>query len=278
LSSSAPARISTDEGTCEAIGEVDMPPRARRLFGFFSAVMCSGLSFAASPGNPVSYHLEPSRALSGYSSGQLALLSKLNRADRAHLGGLRAIIVPDRWDLPELLFSPLPQTMPELSGERKAIVVDLSSQVFGAYESGNLVHWGPVSTGDRRHQTPAGVYHLNWQSPLHVSSENPTWILRWYFNFESQRGMGVHQYSLPGVPASHGCIRTLAEDAKWLYRWGEAWKLGSGWDDVIQPGTLLLVQGSYNFKAPEPWFAAVRKVGIHPPLRVKSALPTDAPR
>lgn len=230
-----------------------MSPQARRFCGFLPAVLWCGWCYAASPGQPVSYHLESSSKLASYTSGQQALLTKLNHADSAHLSGLKSIIVPNRWDADELRFSPLPQEVPELSGEKKAVIVDVAAQVFGAYESGRLVRWGPVSTGDRSHQTPAGVYHLNWQSPLHVSSENPTWILRWYFNFESSRGMGLHQYALPGRPASHGCIRMLVADAKWLYQWGERWKLGDGWGDVIEPGTLVLVLGRYDFQSRQPW-------------------------
>jgi hypothetical protein len=231
-----------------------MSPQARRLCGLLPALFWCEWCYAADPpGEAISYHLVSSNALSRFTSEQLALVSKLNHADAAHLRGMRSIIVPDRWDRDELHFSPLPQSVPELAGERKAIIVDVAAQVFGAYESGTLVRWGPVSTGDRVHQTPAGVYHLNWQSPLRVSSENPTWLLRWYFNFESRRGMGVHQYALPGRPASHGCIRMLAADAKWMYQWGERWKVGEDWGDVIRPGTLMVVVGRYNFQAAQPW-------------------------
>jgi hypothetical protein len=40
----------------------------------------------------------------------------------------------------------------------------------------------------------------------------------WY-QFSNDRGFGVHQYDLPGRPASHGCVRMLERDAKWVYEW-----------------------------------------------------------
>ena len=199
------------------------------------------------------YHLEVTKPLSRFSRGQLALLVKLNHADAANLTRLQRILVPDRWDPDELLFSPMPQVLGPLAHERKALVVDLAAQTFGAYEFGILVRWGPVSSGDRRHQTPSGLYHLNWHAPVHISSENPSWVMPWYFNFANGRGLALHQYSLPGRPASHGCVRLLAVDAKWLYRWGDGWTLAAGTRQLIQPGTLILVTGRYNFASPQPW-------------------------
>ena len=178
---------------------------------------------------------------------------KLNHADAAHLARLPRIVVPDRFDPDELLYSPLPREVPALSEERKALVVDLATQVFGAYENGRLVRWGPVSTGDRRHQTPSGPYHLNWHQRVRVTSENPTWIMPWYFNFASDRGLGLHQYSLPGRPASHGCVRMLAVDAKWVFGWGEGWTVADAGGEVVELGTLVLVVGQYNHRAPQPW-------------------------
>jgi hypothetical protein len=178
---------------------------------------------------------------------------KLNRADNANLARLHRIIVPDQWERNELLYSPMPQSVPQLSDENKAIVVDLTAQVFGAYESGNLVRWGPVSSGRRHHETPPGTYHLNWRARLHVSTEDPTWIMPWYFNFASARGLGLHQYSLPGRPASHGCVRMLAVDAKWVFSWGDGWTLAETGGEVVELGTLVLVVGEYNHLAPQPW-------------------------
>jgi len=214
------------------------------------ALLCglTGLGTAQS----IRYHLEPPSPMSRYSAGQLALLSKLNHADLKRLGGLPRIVVPNRWDLDELLYSPMPTVIEAFGREKKALLVDLAGQTFGAYEFGTLVRWGPVSSGDRRHQTPAGLYHLNWHAPLRVSSENSRWIMPWYFNFASGRGLALHQYTLPGRPASHGCVRLLSVDAKWLYHWGEGW-LTNEETGEIRPGTLVVLLGKYNFACSQPW-------------------------
>jgi hypothetical protein len=201
----------------------------------------------------VGYHLESSSPLSRFSARQLALLMKLNHADGGSLPRLGRIIVPDRWNLDELAYSPMPQSVESLAQERKALLVDLTAQAFGAYESGTLVRWGPVSSGDRHHQTPPGVYHLNWHAPVRVSSENPTWVMPWYFNFSEGRGLALHQYRLPGRPASHGCVRLLAVDAKWLYRWGNGSTIDDETGEVVHSGTLVVLIGKYNFAAQQPW-------------------------
>jgi hypothetical protein len=218
-----------------------------------AVVWFGGLYFAAQAQQTIRCHLEAASPLSRFNPAQLRLVEKMNHVDPAHLPNLRRILVPDRWSPDELRYSPLPQEVPELSSEKKALVVDLASQVFGAYEDGRLVRWGPVSSGDRKHQTPSGTYHLNWHARVHVSSENRTWIMPWYFNFASDSGLGLHEYALPGRPASHGCARLLAIDAEWLFRWGEGWTLDDDSGEPVQPGTLVLVVGKYNFAAPQPW-------------------------
>src|SRR5689334_12800781 len=82
-----------------------------------------------------------------FSGQQIALLEKLNRADREHLDRLKVLAVPDRWDLDELAYSPLPQKYEGARTLNKALVVHVPGQVFGAYEQGRLVRWGPVSSG-----------------------------------------------------------------------------------------------------------------------------------
>jgi len=212
------------------------------------------MGWAAEEKKPnLSFHLEPARPLSRFAPEQIALLEKLNRADTAHLASLKKMIVPNRWDLGHLAYSPMPLVVPWLSDQRKALVVVIGAQVFGAYELGLLVRWGPVSTGGSTHATPSGHYNLNWNARIHRSSENEDWIMPWYFNFSSDRGFGVHQYDLPGRPASHGCVRMLERDAKWVYEWGEGWTLNPDSKDVVEYGTPVLVIGSYDFKKRQPW-------------------------
>jgi lipoprotein-anchoring transpeptidase ErfK/SrfK len=212
------------------------------------------LCFAAQTAQAdVTYHLESTEPLSRFSSKQRDLLEKLNRADGAHLSRLKRLVVPNRWDLDQLAYSPMPNSIAQLLDAPKALVVDLPAQVFGAYESGILVRWGPVSSGGPNHPTPSGHYHLNWNARIRISSENDSWIMPWYFNFDSNSGFGLHEYTLPGRPASHGCVRLLRSDAKWLFYWGQGWTLIPESGDILRHGTLVTILGRYDFTRPQPW-------------------------
>ena len=190
---------------------------------------------------------------SRFDAQQLALLEKLNRSDLRHLPRQKVLVVPGRWDLDELAYSPLPHTYAWAEQYPKAIVIHQPLQVFGAYAKGKLVRWGPVSSGRKTAPTPSGLFHMNWKSKGRHSTVNPAWFMRWYFNFHTKRGLALHAYRLPGCPASHACVRLLPRDAEWLFHWGEGWKPGTrGWD-VVQHGTPVLILGGYDFNSPPPW-------------------------
>ncbi|MEX2261535.1 MAG: L,D-transpeptidase [Bryobacteraceae bacterium] len=202
---------------------------------------------------PVAYSIEkPAIMQNRLRADQVALLEKLNRADRRHLARQRELVVPSRWDLDELEYSPLPIDYPWAERYGKVLVVHVPSQVFGAYENGRLTRWGPVSTGKASTQTPAGLYRLNWKSEGRHSSVNPSWYMPWYFNFHARVGMALHQYSLPGHPASHACVRMLERDARWLYAWGEEWRKGED-GELIEHGTPVLILGHYPFGEKPVW-------------------------
>jgi hypothetical protein len=58
---------------------------------------------------------------------------------------------------------------------------------------------------------------------------------------------------LPGYPASHGCIRLLERDARWLYEWGEPWVLDASRTRALARGTPVFILGRYDFAAAPPW-------------------------
>ena len=209
-----------------------------------------------------------------FNDRQIALLEKLNRSDRGNLTRLKRIVVPDRWDLDELAYSPLPITYQQALRFPKAMVVYIPGQVFGAYQRGKLVRWGPVSTGARSSRTPGGLFHLNWKATLKRSTVNRNWLLPWYFNFQNQRGHSFHQYELPGRPASHGCIRLLDRDASWIFDWGEQWDLGpKGWE-IRKQGTPVLIVGEYDHDSPAMWRTAgyLEAGGRIPPVEQEISL------
>jgi hypothetical protein len=101
--------------------------------------------------------------------------------------------------------------------------------------------------------TPVGLYHVNWQDKERVSTFNDEWLLRWYANLDNTLGTSIHQYALPGRPASHSCVRLAAEDAEWFYAWADEWRLSADGREVLVPGTPVVVFGSYGFGRRPPW-------------------------
>jgi hypothetical protein len=214
---------------------------------------------AQAHGGPL-VHAEPGGSLvelrRRFTPWQLGLLEKLNRRDSEHLARAECIVVPDVWHDDELVYSPVPAWDAWASEHPKALHVDLSVQAFAAYEHGHLVRWGPISSGRAKSRTPPGLFHLNWRSPGRYSTDDPSWFLPWYFNFENRRGLSFHEYALPGRPASHACVRLLAPDARWLFAWGEEWVLDQHGQIVLDPGTPVRIVGGFDHATPPPWMQA----------------------
>lgn len=82
---------------------------------------------------------------------------------------------------------------------------------------------------------------------------NQSWILPWCFNIDDITGVSFHQFDLPGYPASHGCVRLLEEDAKWLYDWAEQWLLAKPGDEILAYGTPVIIFGDYSYGEKPPW-------------------------
>jgi lipoprotein-anchoring transpeptidase ErfK/SrfK len=212
------------------------------------------------------YQILPTKDVNfkSYSKAQIGILEKLNRADAKHLPRLPALVVPEQWPGDEMSVCPLPGAMDAEAGEAKFLFADLALQAFGAYEAGKLVYWGPISSGSKRVPTPPGTYHLNWRAKRHVSTDDASWILTWYFNFHNTSGRAFHAYPMPGYPASHSCIRLLDRDAEWLYHWGVSWQLSENGREVLVPGTKVVLDGAYDFQAAPPW-----RMGLTLPVAAK---------
>ncbi len=227
----------------------------------------SGWAEDRAPVQPASitYQLRPSAEVleDDLSAEELRVLQMLNRVDGERIGRMDQVVVPEPWELNPMAHSPFPQEFPSEEAMEKLLVVHQPLQVFGAFENGRLVRWGPVSTGRRDHPTPTGRFFLTWRSRGRHSTVNPEWYLEWYFNFHNERGISFHQYELPGEPASHACVRLLEEDARWIYEWGDGWTLDErGWE-VLEEGTPVWILGEYDFDASPPWLSSQRP---HPPV------------
>lgn len=183
-------------------------------------------------------------------SAQQQTVLKLNRVDAAH-ARRRTLVVPDSIAA-ELDYAPLPGTIFALRAVPKMVVVSRRVQAFGAYEHGVLVRWGPTSTGKTTTPTDTGLFFTNWKDRQAISTDDPSWILDWYVNFIALKGVAFHQYAMPGFPASHGCVRLLEEDARWMFGWTDSWVPGRG-SEVKRYGTPVLVFGDWERGAPAPW-------------------------
>jgi lipoprotein-anchoring transpeptidase ErfK/SrfK len=190
----------------------------------------------------------------------LTTILKLNRIDLAHARAGDTLVVPTTVG-PEMGFSPFPETVPLLDSVPRLIAVSQRVQAFGAYEFGRLVRWGPTSTGKSKTPTPNALYFTNWKRKQTVSTDNDEWLLKWYFNFENSRGISFHEYELPGYPASHACVRLMAEDAEWIYYWARQWRLSKDGRTVEGYGTPVHVFGKYDTKGTRPWKRLIEDPG-----------------
>jgi lipoprotein-anchoring transpeptidase ErfK/SrfK len=196
------------------------------------------------------FYLDGAKSLSSLSSElgpeKMLLVFKLNRRDLRHLKQGDSIVLPNKGDS-ELTYSPFPLQIPELDSLKKILFVSRKIQAFAAYEKGILVKWGPTSTGKKTTPTPEKLYHTNWKSLETHSTVDEAWILKWYFNLDNLEGISLHEYELPGYPASHSCVRLLASDAEWIYHWADQWKLSPERKFVAENGTPVIVFGNYSY-------------------------------
>ena len=181
------------------------------------------------------------------------IILALNRVDKNRIRNLDSIVVPDTILNDLNLYSAFPQHIDLLEKVKKIIIISQTDQAFAAYELGTLVKWGPTSTGKKSTQTPNGLFATNWKSKQTISTDNSDWILKWYFNLDNFNGVSLHEFDLPGYPASHACARLFADDAKWIYYWADQWILTADGENIIAYGTPVIIYGKYDFKGKKPW-------------------------
>lgn len=206
------------------------------------------------------------------------LVEFLNRADLQFMKIGDTLVVPQKFDLDFRAYSPFPRYYPGGKDFEKLFVIDKSIQAFAAYINGELSRWGVVNTGGEESRTPNGRFNFNWKTEYRVSTHSPPgdpWEMYWVFNFHDARGIHVHQYAMPtGGPLSHGCVRLIDADAKWIYEWADQWTLtrsGRGFpargQRIRKQGTTVLVIGEDPPGQPEtfaykPRFPVLNKVKL----------------
>jgi len=178
----------------------------------------------------------------------------LNRTTPRQFSAGDTLIVPTRFGLDFRAYSPFPRYYAGAHEKRKLLVLSKTVQGWAAYEHGRLERWGVINTGALETPTPNGRFNVNWKEKKRLSSESPPgeeWWMEWVMNIHDGRGIHLHQYAMPtGGPTSHGCVRLVNTDAKWLYEWTEAWDTtarasgsASRRGRLTDPGTMVLVLG-----------------------------------
>lgn len=181
----------------------------------------------------------------------LDIVLSLNRIDKNHIKKDMTLVYPDRYD--DLFsLSSFPRSIEELKAVPKMMIISQEIQEFGAYEYGKLVRFGGLSSGKKSTPTKNGLFHANWKGKEVVSTSNDEWILKWNVNIDNFDGIGIHEYELPGYPASHSCVRLSSSDARWFYDWVEQWKLSKE-DKIISQGAPVLIFGQYDYEDTAPW-------------------------
>jgi hypothetical protein len=175
-----------------------------------------------------------------------------NRMDEKHIQKNSTITIPPTftdWDS----LSPFPRELPVAQDIDKLLLVSQRIQAVGAYERGTLVRWMVTSTGKKETPTPSKLYFTNWKGKLVTSTLEGGYILPWAFNLDSMEGIAMHQFDLPGFPASHACVRLLEADAMWIYDWANQWILDASGQNELAKGTPVIIFGKYAYDKRAPW-------------------------
>lgn len=158
------------------------------------------------------------------------IVKRINRMNIALRSGI-VIAVPNNLERLSIYdVSPFPRYI-ESDGE-KTIFVSQKQLAFGAYdEQGQLVWWGPISSGsglcgaaDGNCLTPTGTFRIIRKQdidcistvfPRRANGINGGAIMPYCMHFF--RGFALHGSEVvPGYRDSHGCVRLFIEDARWL--------------------------------------------------------------
>ncbi|MFZ0532977.1 MAG: L,D-transpeptidase [Anaerolineales bacterium] len=155
------------------------------------------------------------------------------RVNPNYYGGVDMFLVPAEamHPIPPEELTPI---NPEI--ENKKIIIDVNRQTLSCFEDEKEVYFCRVSTGAKYDMYGNTVE--KWSTPL-----GSYLISRKFISLQMSGGTTGAPYDLPGIgwvslfatggvaihatvwhndfgtPKSHGCVNTLPEDAKWIFRW-----------------------------------------------------------
>ncbi|NZA27842.1 L,D-transpeptidase family protein [Luteimonas sp. SJ-92] len=96
------------------------------------------------------------------------------------------------------------------------VVIGLSEQRAWVYRNGVRIATTPVSTGRSGHETPTGVFSILEKRREHYSNLYDDAPMP-YMQRLTWDGIALHAGTLPGYPASHGCIRLPLQFSERLF-------------------------------------------------------------
>jgi len=198
-----------------------------------------------------------SKLVRKFDQNGMEIILALNRIDKKNFNKRDTLIVPDTIAADFRYYSPFPLKVEDAFEIPKLILVSQRIQAFAAYQLGNLLLWGPTSTGKKETPTPNGLFHTNWKAEETTSTFDDEWTLKWNFNLDNFEGVALHQYEMPGYPESHSCIRLYEKDAKWIYNWADQWIVTADEESTLAYGTPVIIFDEYDFDSPKPWWELV---------------------
>jgi hypothetical protein len=151
-----------------------------------------------------------------------------------------------------------------------AIIVSEPDQLVHVYRNGVRIGVSTCSTGKPGHTTPTGVFMILQKDKDHHSSTYDNAPMP-NMNRITWSGVALHAGSLPGYPASHGCIRLPMKFSEYLFGVTHvgtpvivAGAIGAPFD-VTHPGLVLAADAEDEMKSvhetvkakANPWQAQV---------------------
>jgi hypothetical protein len=107
---------------------------------------------------------------------------------------------------------------PRLSPSGPVVVlVSIPQQTMHVYRNGILIGRSTVSTGAKGHSTPGGVFSILEKKETHHSKTYDNAPMP-YMQRLTWSGIAMHSGTLPGYPASHGCIRLPYNFSQLLFK------------------------------------------------------------
>jgi lipoprotein-anchoring transpeptidase ErfK/SrfK len=117
---------------------------------------------------------------------------------------------------PPPLPAPPPEPVEPAPDTGLRIVVSIPEQKAYVFDDGLMVATSTVSTGKPGHETPVGTFRI-LQKKVHHRSNLYDDAPMPFMQRLTWQGVALHAGSVPGYPASHGCIRLPRSFAKKLY-------------------------------------------------------------